>query len=496
MSVAAIKRPGIATHYLRYLSGNVLVVAAGFVSFPLLTRLLDNQQFGLLGYYEAWLALIASMLKLGSQHAILRLYPHSGTSEELARFRSNHVALPFALSLALWLCCVAAAWLLSARLPTGEHTLVLLLLLTVPLLIWCSLVEAVMYALERSDITLWMKTAWRWSELALVLLTLIFVQRSASGVLAAKLTVLAVVAIGLTLWFRGWLRTTWVKPSRTLLVTGLAFGVPMMFNELTYVLFGFADRILLRWITGSLTEVGVYSVGYGLAMAVGTIFGATLNQAFTPTAVRRFETEGPAAVVSLKRNMLDAWIAVVAVASAWMLVVGSDFFSMLAGPDKLRSAPIFVIVALCVIWYSLFEIAQYGLLLQRRATRFLLLTMAAALFNLIACVPLILRHGVLGAAAATVASYALLAWLQYRNCPRELRYLPPPGYFVLAIAFPLAVYAGVHALDYLGAQTPWQRLLVGSLGVLLPSVLLVAAITPLRSGLLNLLRQRKGSEAK
>ncbi len=492
MSVAAIKRPGIATHYLRYLSSNVLVVAAGFISFPLLTRLLDNREFGLLGYYEAWLALIASVLKLGSQHAILRLYPHAGSSAELAHFRSNHVLLPFALSMSLWVCCAALAWMLSARLPHSEHTLVLLLLLTVPVMIWCSLVEAVMYALERSDITLWMRTAWRWSELALVITTLVFIERSASGVLGAKLVVYAVVAFGLTWWFRGWLRAPLVRPSRALVVTGLAFGVPMMFNELTYVLFGFADRILLRWLSGSLTEVGVYSVGYGLAMAVGTIFGATLNQAFTPTAVRRYETEGPESVVALKRNMLDAWIAVVALASAWMLVAGSDFFILLAGPDKLRSAPIFVIVAVCVIWYSLFEIAQYGLLLERRARRFLLLTMAAALFNLIACVPLIVRWGVIGAAAATAAAYALLAWLQYRNCPRELRYLPPPLYFLLALAFPIGLYLLVDGFGHFGAENAWQRLLVGTLAVLLPGMLLVATVRPLREGLLRLLRQRRG----
>jgi len=492
MSVVAIKRPGIATHYLRYLSSNVLVVAAGFVSFPLLTRLLDNHEFGLLGYYEAWLVLIASVLKLGSQHTVLRLYPHAGNSLDLARFRSNHIALPFALSLALWLCCVALAWTFSARLPQSEHTLVLLLLLTLPVMIWCSLVEAVMYALERSDITLWMRTAWRWSELALVLLTLIFVQRAASGVLVAKLAVYAVVAAGLTWWFRNWLRAPWVRPSRARLMTGLAFGVPMMFNELTYVMFGLADRILLRWLTGSLTEVGVYSIGYGLAMAVGTIFGATLNQAFTPTAMRRFETEGPDAVVALKRSMLDVWIAVVALASAWMLVAGADFFLLLAGPDKARSAPIFVLVALCVIWYSLFEIAQYGLLLQRRASRFLMLTMVAALFNLIACVPLILRFGVLGAAAATAAAYAVLAWLQYRSCPRELRYLPPARYFAMALAFPLAVHAGVNGLDYFGAQSAWLRLVYASLAVLLPALLLVGTITPLRERLLSFARQRRG----
>ncbi|MCA1780339.1 MAG: hypothetical protein LC637_13470, partial [Xanthomonadaceae bacterium] len=54
----------VLVHYLRYLGGNTITVAAGFVSFPFMTRLLDNQQFGILGYYEAWLLLVTGVLKL------------------------------------------------------------------------------------------------------------------------------------------------------------------------------------------------------------------------------------------------------------------------------------------------------------------------------------------------------------------------------------------------------------------------------------------------
>ena len=40
------KKPGFATHYLRYSTGNLLVIVAGLVSFPILTRLLENTSVG------------------------------------------------------------------------------------------------------------------------------------------------------------------------------------------------------------------------------------------------------------------------------------------------------------------------------------------------------------------------------------------------------------------------------------------------------------------
>lgn len=478
---AAPARAGIATHYLRYLGSNVLVVAAGFVSFPIMARLLDNRQFGLLGYYEACLLLLAGVLKLGTQHVILRFYPHRGGAGALAAFRRNHVLAPFAITLAAWLACCAVGVFLMLQVPAAERPLLGVLLLTAPLVIWCSLVEAVMYALERSDITLWLKTLWRWGEVVFVLAALLLIERSALGVMGAKLAVVALVAVWLTWWFRRWSPREAARTARAPVLAGLAFGLPMMANELTSVLFGFADRLMLRGLTGSLHDVGVYTIGQGLAIAVSTVVGATLAQAFTPTAVRLYESSGAAAVRDLKRRMLDVWLAAVAVGSALLLCGGQDFLVLLAGADKAASAPVFVAVALAMVWYSLFDIAQYGMLLQRRAGRHFLITLAATAFKLALNVPLILAFGVLGAVAATVASYAVLAALQWRQCPRELRYLPPRRAMLLAMAFPLVCWALLQATQWFGAGHPVLRLTVAALVVLLPAGLWLLRDAALRA---------------
>lgn len=476
-------RPGIATHYLRYLGTNAMVVAAGFVSFPLLARMLDNRQFGLLGYYEAWGLLLAAALKLGTQHAILRFYPHGRDGTTRARFRFEHVLLPFGLTLLLWMACLLGALVLAPRLPAAERPIVLMLLLGVPLIVWSSLVEAVMYSLERSDISLWLKTAWRWSELAAVLLLLGFVERSALGVFAAKFIVLLAVAAWLARWFGRWSKQAGTPSSwRGLGLPGLAFGLPMMCSELSSLAFGFADRILLRALGGSLHDVGVYTIGYGLAMAVGTLVGATLNQAFTPTAVRLYGSDGAGAVRDLKRRMLDAWVLVVAVACALLLAGGRELLTLLAGADKAASGPVFVIVATTLVVYSLFDIAQYGMLLQRRALRFFLVSAAATAFNLAINVPLILRFGLIGAAWATLASYALLAALQYRFCPPELRYLPAATLLLRAALLPLATTALLHATGWFGAEQPLPRLLIGSGVVLLGALVLACSDARLRTG--------------
>jgi O-antigen/teichoic acid export membrane protein len=467
-------RPGIATHYLRYLGTNAMVVAAGFISFPLLARLLENRQFGLLGYYEAWGLLLAAVLKLGTQHAILRFYPHGGDAGARARFRARHVLWPFALTLALWLACLGALVWLWPRLPAEERPLLAVVLLGLPLTVWSSLVEAVMYALERSDISLWLKTAWRWSELLVVLGLLLWVERSALGVMAGKFIVLLAVALWLTRWFRRWSAGAGAAPGALRAgPAGLAFALPMMCTELSSLAFGFADRILLRAMGVGLHDLGVYTIGYGLAMAVGVLVGATLNQAFTPTALRLYAEGGADAVRGLKQRLLEPWLAVVAVACALLLAGGRELLALLAGADKAGSGPVFVIVATSLVVYSLFEVAQYGMLLQRRAVRFLLISLGATVFNLLLNVPLIQQFGVLGAAWATALSYAMLAWLQYRHCPPELRYLPRPMALLAAIAFPCATSALLIAVDWFGAERALPRLAVGCAVVLAPALVLL-----------------------
>ena len=493
MSKAGPGKTSVLVHYLRYLGGNLMIIAAGFVSFPIMTRLLDNHQFGVLGYYEAWLLVIAGLLKLGAQHAILRFYPHQGGAIALRRFRTNYLLLPFALSMLLWLVCAIVIVLTLQRIPTAEQPILWILIITLPLMIWSSFVEAIMYALERSDISLWLKTVWRWSELALVMLTIAMIERSALGVFSARLVVLVVVAAWLTLWFQRWCRGRVIRPSRAPILAGMTFGVPMMFTELVSVLFGFADRILLRALTGSFTEVGIYTIGYGLAMAVSAVLGRTLSEAFLPTALRLYKASGARAVVELKREMLDIWVLVVGLATAMLLCVGQDFLILLAGQDKAASAPVFVAISIAMVWGSLITIAQYGLLLQRRALRVLAITLAATAMNLALNVPLIMAFGVSGAVAATLVSYVFLAIIQLWQCPSELRYLPPLGRMVGAALFAPIMLGLLMQIDYFGASSSGTRLLAGAVTVMLPALALAALDKKLRTVILRMLAARAKS---
>ncbi len=202
---------------------------------------------------------------------------------------------------------------------------------------------------------------------------------------------------------------------------------------------------------------------------------------------QRYLEEG---VVGLKREMLDIWVLVVGLASAMLLCVGQEFLILLAGQDKAESAPVFVAIAIAMVWNSLFTIAQYGLLLQRRPLRVLVITVAATVLNLTLNVPLILTWGVTGAVTATLLSYAFLVLIQLWQCPTELRYLPPLGRMAGAALFAPVMLALLLQVDYFGAASTLSRLLVGAVTVMLPALVLAAMDKRLRHGIRQILIAR------
>src|SRR5690349_5501785 len=196
-------RVSVATHYVRYALGNVLVMVAGFVSFPIMTRLLDTGQYGIFGYYDAWLLILAGLFKLGAQHTILRFYPHAGGAPALARFGANFILLPFLASTVLWLLAIVAyAVIVYFEPPEAAPIGWIMLLLLLPT-IWVSYAGAFAYAEERSDVSVRIVVGQRWAELVCILAIVYFIERSTLGAYVARLLVALGFAVGLAFWLRG-----------------------------------------------------------------------------------------------------------------------------------------------------------------------------------------------------------------------------------------------------------------------------------------------------
>ncbi|MEG3192359.1 oligosaccharide flippase family protein [Lysobacter sp. D1-1-M9] len=454
-------RPGIATHYLRYSVANMLLLVAGVISFPVLTRLLDNTQYGVMGYFNTWVLIAVAVAKLGGQHAIIRFYPHDGDARQQAHFSTNFVTLPMLLSLSLWTVVAAAlaGWQWTGRAEfSGVFWCVVLI---IPVMVVVSIVQAVVRASERSGLLMTTKVTGRGMELALVLGLVILVERSALSVFGGRL-IAATLLLG---YFVYWASRNLSFSRRTidLAATGgaLMYGLPLMANEFAAMSLVAIDRVLLKEITDDYATVGIYTIGYTLAMQVNLFMSATLSEAFVPVVNRIYGGEGDVGVRELKgRVLLPMTYASLGVA-AMIVAVGKDVLVALAGADKAASGAVFVAVGTVMALYPLLDISGYGLLLRKRSMRVFSLTAGAAVFNIAANFVLIPIYGYMGAAWATVISYVALSIATCLCCPRELLRFPDARALGTAGGFALLLLVIVIYTDMFGLSGPWSRVFAG-----------------------------------
>jgi len=159
------RKVGLSIHYRRYVTGSVMATMAGLVSFPIMTRLLDNSEYGIFGYYATWILMAIAVGKLGAQHAIQRFYPHGGDAGKLTAFSTNLYYLPLAMSFTLWACITLA--LVAFDWGTGQHQspVFWFVLISSPMYVFTSLTETVMRVTEDSRQVMLSRVVWRWLEM-------------------------------------------------------------------------------------------------------------------------------------------------------------------------------------------------------------------------------------------------------------------------------------------------------------------------------------------
>ena len=238
----------------------------------------------------------------------------------------------------------------------------------------------------------------------------------------------------------------------------LAYGMPLVANEIATVALISIDRVMLKGMLNDYAAVGIYSIGYSLGIQVSILMSMSISESFIPVANRLYETEGDAAVRALKsRILLPFTYAAVGVAVA-IMCVGGDVIVALSGPDKAASGPVFAWIGSVYALYPLLEISGYGLLLHKRSRIVFQLTLVAAALNIGLNLVLIPMLGIMGAVYATVASYALLGASICVFCPRSLLELPAPRVLATAVLAAGLFLAGWKISGFAHWPSAWARL--------------------------------------
>jgi len=447
-----------------YLTSNLLLLVAGLVSMPIMTRLLSKSDYGLLSLIFATVAVLAVVGGLGFGEAAVRLYDEHKAEGGTALRQLCDSLLGGSLGMGLLVACaVCAVAMLSPGIAVAYGRCLLLGGLLVAVRIVSAVLFQIYRAQERAVAHATTQVLVRYATSALAIALLLAGERSAFTVILASLVVeAAAVAVRLVdLRRRGVISRPRLAAGP--LAAAAVYGVPLALAGGARFLLDYGDRFVIERLL-DLSAVATYSVAYDLAQKLAdTLFGP-LQLAFVPVLFRVWGAEGVEGTARFASRMLTYMIALTIPVALLYWVLNEQLIVVLASTRYRDSSALTPFLLPGVMMGGLNFIAIAGLTIQKRTAVLAVTVGVGAVFNLALNLLLVPRYGLTGAALATTLAYSTLAVTNYVLSRSVLRLRIDGAVVVRAVVASAVMLLAVAAVGH-GAWPPLVDLAVrGTVG--------------------------------
>jgi O-antigen/teichoic acid export membrane protein len=221
----------------------------------------------------------------------------------------------------------------------------------------------------------------------------------------------------------------------------LRYGAPLTAAIALDFVVASSDRLLIGWLLSE-EAVGRYAVGYDLARNGVGVMLTIVHLAAYPLVVQAFEQRGPqGAAPQMERNLVAILAVGLPAATGLALVAGNIATVLLGAAFRADATTIIPVIAVAVVLggAKVFHF-DYSFQLSRRTGLQVWISGLAASLNVVLNLLWIPAFGIIGAAYATLVTYALalllsLAW------GRRVVPFPVPTAEIAKIALATAVMA-------------------------------------------------------
>ncbi|MFV1982146.1 MAG: lipopolysaccharide biosynthesis protein [Thiohalomonadales bacterium] len=396
-------------HVSNYSIGSLLVTLAGFISFPILTRLLSQADYGLLSLIGVTLTLLVAIGKLGLQNPIIRFYSDAESNRDgwnLEKYYTTIILGMLVIGLVIMFLWLVIVYFIPANFWNDEklRSLFMVTALLVLIRVMDSAFSNIFRARQKSRLLSTYRVIRRYASLVLVVVTLFYISNTLAGLYIATIIVelVSVIILGYLLLKNRTLKLKLFSPE--LLKAMLIFGIPLVGHELAWVLHNTGDRYLIQWMMGA-ESLGAYAAAYNLSDYVRIIVIMSLYQALPPIYLKIWSEEGEEPTRQFIEKSLHFYIMVALPVLAGISVVGPTLLTILATEKFSAGAVIIPYVIAGMVINGSAVMFGAGLYIHKQTKILMLLMLISAIFNIILNIILIPRFGLEGAAIATLISY-------------------------------------------------------------------------------------------
>ncbi|MEE9166096.1 MAG: oligosaccharide flippase family protein [Candidatus Neomarinimicrobiota bacterium] len=443
--------------------GNVPSKLAAFLLIPIYTRYLPLEQVGILVLLEMVETFLVVLIPFGINNAVWR-YLAGGKGTE----RKRVVASAYGGSLVLNVVVLGLIAVLHrfpgkfVGLGPSQDFLILILLLNVFLAFGTRFFLGLLqYDGKALTYVLFSSTQF----IGVLAVTFIFVVMKGWGLLGVLVARSVVYGIAFLVTGSEILRSNNARPSLTIFLRLLKFAGPLVILAMVAPVLTVSDRFFLKLFV-SLEEIAVYGIAYKFGMLISMFFVIPLQRGWGPMMYRMGVEEESH---EYHRDVLFYFAVMGGLFFLAISFFAGEVISLAATRDYVAGAAIIPLVTLAYFLSGFRQFFMAGAAVGGQTPRLAWAAAISIILNLLLNFLLVKNYGVMGAAWATLSSYAILAAGVYLASQKVARI--DWNWYRLGklMVTMLAVFWAIHTLQF---QHPDWRLQWGLLGLFLFPALL------------------------
>lgn len=390
---------------LIYTAAQVFTMCAGLVSFPILTKMLSAEDYGLIGLYAISSSLIVSIGKLGIQHGILRL---RGDYEESV-FLSNLLALffigPVSISLLLVLCILGLNLSEFIALNDLWTAIVIVLIALSEMLraLWINYFVSKENSKLVANIQVISKLVTTVISLSVVILILSSAQAFILSILASELLI-TIIIIYLTIRLDVLKGVSLIKVNSDIYKPILMFGIPLLGLEIVAMFHAFSDRYIIKYFLGN-DYLGYYSAHYNMSNIISELLIGGVMVAVLPVYMNLWNKYGKEKTQDFLNNIVNIFILILPILVSSLYVISEDLFTIFATKEYAKYSYLLPVISAGVLINAMSPVYAAGLKLQKSGMVMLYVVFISTLINVMLNVIFIPVCGLIAAALSTLVSF-------------------------------------------------------------------------------------------
>ena len=386
-------------HGATYGFGDLLSRLVGFLMIPVYTHYLSTSDYGINELVGLSMEVIGIVLSLGIAGAIYRFYYDKEIEHPNLVVSTAFVGVPIVGFIVLgglsFLSGELAAWILEGR---DQWIYMFLGLFTLWFNQTFGLVYAYLRVRERSGTYVIISLAKLVTALSLNIYFIVILEWGVLGLFTSDVITAGLFCIIVFPWY---LREVGHKFSFAIAKKLLRFSLPIIPAYLASLVVNASDRYFIRAFL-SMSDVGVYALGYKLGVVVFHLIRTPFMQIWDPRRYALYRQGAPVEIYARVATYLTGLMIFVALGIS---VFVQDIIKIISPQEYWGAAAYVPAVALCYVLSAMDQHVAFGILIEKKTEYWAYVNLVMGALNLLLNLLLIRAYGLWGAVAATFVCF-------------------------------------------------------------------------------------------